>query len=172
MTIQNLLHRIVVGSERKVCRINKPLGFILYENQKAVGPGGSYLDIGWSVYRARGWSVQVEETDRLYTWGDGEIEKFWKQRNTFEISLCADCCSVLLDLQRKWPLRMVVMVSPYIYATLITMYTLNTSRFFLILSIPQQSLKTYPPFCLINHKVIKRRTSTTVLGVLDGQNNS
>lgn len=80
-----------------MCRINKPLGFILYENQKAVGPGGSYLDIGWSVYRARGWPVQVEETDRLYTWGDGEIEKFWKQRNTFEISLCADCCSVLLD---------------------------------------------------------------------------
>ena len=175
-----------------------------------MGPGESYLEIGWGVYRAMGWSTQVEESGRHYTgWdGGGEIleagESFWGL-TMCRLLLCSTrpCRGNFLDglwwwwwwfncyVQLLWSHGLQSssllcpwdfpgkdtgvschwMVSQYIYAKLIKMYTLCPIFFSGILSTSQQSFKKkHLTFCLINHKVIKRKASITVLWVLDGQN--
>ena len=127
------------------------------------------------------------------------VEKFWKQANGPEPSLCAGFCSVLLDPAEETALtdfgdgggglvaisnscdpmdysppgssvheisqaRILEWVAiEYVYVKLIKMYTL-CPIFFCILSTSQQSFKKkHLTFCLINHKVIKRKASITVL---------
>ena len=76
----------------------KPLDFILYENQKRLGAGESYLEIRWGVYTAMGWSTQVEESDRHYTWREGAGEILEADKHFWALTMCR----LLLCSSRPW----------------------------------------------------------------------
>ena len=175
---------------------------------KGVGPGESYLEIGWGVYRAMGCSTQVEESGRHYTGWDGGGEILEAGKPSWALTVCRlllcstrPCRGNCLDglwwwwwwfscyVQLLWShgLQPSRLLCPwdfpdkdtgvgchwtYLCQTHQNVYIMSNFFFFFgILSTSQQSFKKkHLTFCLINHKVIKRKASITVLWVLDGQN--